>query len=660
MSESNDHIIHNIRPHYRSGRASLAREFFGPCLQACSQYRRAAGYFASSALITWTAALPRLALSTDVSIKVIASPQLSADDVQTLKDITDPGERRQYEEIVVERILDDIVRLAQEPGDRQTRAKIFAWLMANDRLTMRFAFATHISDSGIFHEKIGVFDFPGGDKVAFTGSANETISGHERNYESIDVYRNWILAEEERVNTKIEQFEEAWNNEAYGLSVHEPSARLLARIRTVAPDEIPRFAEPIAPEDEQSSPEDERRWRHQEEAVAAFLAKPAGILEMATGTGKTRTALKILSHLVQRKDIQAGIITTDGTDLLTQWAHEMDAWATSSGSKYVTYRHFGNYHELGNFVLDPVNAILVISREQLEKVLERLPADIRRKMIIVHDEVHGLGTPSMRKALAGEHRSFSYRLGLSATPERAYDSDGNKFIADEIGPTLFRFSLEDAIKRGVLCEFDYVPLEYHLTDDDRDRLRQVYTRQAARKYAGNPMSNEELWIELSKVYKTAEMKPLVFSRYLQRDATVLEHSIIFVETVEYGNRILEIIHRFTHLYRTYYADDEQSHLVEFSRGGIDCLITCHKISQGIDIRLLMAVVLFSAARSKLETIQRIGRCLRVDPSNPGKRARVVDFVRPDDDDEFLNADQERREWLHQLSLCRKEAENAAG
>ena len=103
-----------------------------------------------------------------------------------------------------------------------------------------------------------------------------------------------------------------------------------------------------------------------------------------------------------------------------------------------------------------------------------------------------------------------------------------------------------------------------------------------------------------------------------------------------------------------------SEIIEFSRGAIDCLVTCHKISQGIDIRLLKSVVLFSAARSKLETIQRIGRCLRVDPSNPDKRARVIDFVRPEkEEDEFPNADQERREWLLDLSLCRREVANGA-
>jgi superfamily II DNA or RNA helicase len=659
MSESETFLRDHLKSHYRSGRASLAEEFFAPCLQTCTTYRRAAGYFSSSALITWTAALPRLASSEEVSIKIIASPELSRADIDVLKSLADPAQRQLYEDIIVDKILDDICQWAEAPGNNQTRARIFAWLLANRRLDIRFAFPAHVEAPGIFHEKIGVFDFPSGDRVAFTGSANETLSGHARNYESIDVYRSWIPHEVDRVETKVEQFEEAWKNDAFGLDVRKPTEKTINRLRAVAPKAMPRNIPTDDSGVTETPPAEARRWRHQQDAVAAFLKTPAGILEMATGTGKTRTALKILSELTQAKSVSGAIVTTDGNDLLGQWANEVDAWALSSKSKFVTYRHFGAFHELGNFVLDPQNAILVVSRAQLHVALKRLPKPMRKSMIIIHDEVHGLGQPSMQRDLAGEHASFGYRLGLSATPERAYDADGNAFIASELGPTIFKFPLEEAIKRGVLCEFDYIPLDYDLTDNDKERLSKVFARQAARAHGGTPMSNEELWIELSRIYKTAEMKPDVFSRYLQRDASILENAIIFVETREYGERILEIVHPHTHLYRTYYADDEQNHLVLFSQGEIDCLVTCHKISQGIDIRLLRSVVLFSAARSKLETIQRIGRCLRVDPENPDKRARVVDFVRKNEDDDFPNADEERRDWLTLLSRSRREDDDHA-
>ena len=57
----------------------------------------------------------------------------------------------------------------------------------------------------------------------------------------------------------------------------------------------------------------------------------------------------------------------------------------------------------------------------------------------------------------------AFRLGLSATPDRKYDGDGNRFIEDEIGPVIFEFGLKDAIERSILCGFDYIDLEYEFS-----------------------------------------------------------------------------------------------------------------------------------------------------------------------------------------------------
>jgi len=395
-------------------------------------------------------------------------------------------------------------------------------------------------------------------------------------------------------------------------------------------------------------------WRHQDEAVADFLEQKSGVLEMATGTGKTRTALKILSALVNSRKVSGAIICTTGTDLLDQWRRELDQWAIKQSKPFRVLRHFSSYHELGDFSLDPEGAILIISREQLKKLFKRLPNEERPKLFIIHDEVHGLGSPSNKNQLAGEHKHFIYRLGLSATPEREYDEEGNKFILEEIGDVFFHFDLEDAIERGILCEFDYIPLTYTLTESDKQRIHNVYARQAVRAKEGNPMSDVELWIELSRVYKTAAQKPNVFFEYLTYNADVLKSSILFVEERAYGNRILDGIHGFTYLYRTYYAEDDRDNLLEFAAGKLDCLITCHRISQGIDIKSVQNIILFSSARAKLETIQRIGRCLRIDPNMQNKRARVVDFVlmQPDGEDQ-KSVDTDRYEWLLQISQTRR-------
>jgi len=121
--------------------------------------------------------------------------------------------------------------------------------------------------------------------------------------------------------------------------------------------------------------------------------------------------------------------------------------------------------------------------------------------------------------------------------------------------------------------------------------------------------------------------------------------------------VLRIVHRLRHDFHTYFSGEESGVLRRFAHGDLECLLTCHRLSEGIDIQDLRTVILFSSARARLETIQRMGRCLRVNPDDSTKMANVVDFIRiadisgaPDDD----NADQARREWLTELAAVRPE------
>ncbi|WP_088892403.1 DEAD/DEAH box helicase family protein [Leptolyngbya ohadii] len=651
--------IRGLLSHYRSGRNSLGRDFFSPCLKYCTGYQRAVGYFSSKALMAWLEALPRFATDS-IRIYLLISPELSTEDRAALEKAMDEVERQKLRQIAADRLIQEL--LDESTASESVQVRLFTWMVANDHLVLKFAFPEHVERPAIFHTKIGVFQFSWGDRVAFTGSANESEHGYERNYESIDVYRSWIDQDADRVTTKVEEFEEAWSGKADGLRVLPLSPELAALIRNKAPLEKPlntlnaEITPPAVKEKAAAYGQEQgdRKWRHQDEAVARFLAVKHGVLEMATGTGKTRTAIKVLTALDEQGQINGIIISTDGTDLLDQWRKEIEFWAVRRPQPYRVLRHFAQHHELGDFALNPKRAVLVISREQLASLFNRLDPDQKERLIIIHDEVHGLGSPSLRSQLAGQHQAFGYRLGLSATPEREYDQEGTQFIFAEIGGVFFQFGLQEAIERGILCEFDYVPLAYSLTDGDRQRLRQVYAKRSARQREGKPMTKQELWTELARVYKTAEKKPEIFAEFLQKNSHIIESAILFVEDRAYGEPILEILQHYTHRYRTYYAEDDRRNLIDFSRGKIDCLITCHRISQGIDIRNLKNVILFSSARARLETIQRIGRCLRSDPNFPAKRATVIDFVRSAEDDEGeFNADDDRCIWLSELAQIRR-------
>ena len=268
-----------LEPHYRTGAGDLAAGFFSPCLQVATLYRRAAGYFSSTALLTWMEALPRLVQGDDLEVRLIAAPELTSQDKAVLAELVAEEKRAEYRRLVVERMLDEVLALAENPADAGVRARIFAWLVANDRLDIRFAFAKHIEAPGIFHEKMGVFDFTGGVQVAFTGSANETLGGHRRNYESIDVYRTWVAGDAGRVATKVAQFDEAWENEAEGLDVERAERRDGRTAACQGPAHATwRAGGSRRPTGWRTGAGGTRRKRSR-----SFLEQRSGVLEMATG-----------------------------------------------------------------------------------------------------------------------------------------------------------------------------------------------------------------------------------------------------------------------------------------------------------------------------------------------------------------------------------------
>lgn len=389
--------------------------------------------------------------------------------------------------------------------------------------------------------------------------------------------------------------------------------------------------------------------------ASIFLESERGILNMATGTGKTRTALRICKELIAKRAIDTIIISCDGTDLLDQWYKELLKLVAQEKVDWLILRHYDSHHQSEKFRNNPVKKIMLSTRQQLYLAISSLNKNVAKKTLLIHDEVHRLGSEGNQEKLNGFSDAIRYRLGLSATPEREYDSAGTQFIFNHIGPIIFNFTLEDGIRKGILSPFNYFPIPYQLTAIDRGRLRDVHKRKAASEKAGNPMSDEEFWNKLATVYKTAEGKIPAFREFIAQHEEMLERCIVFVETKEYGEQILEIIHRHHTDFHTYYGGENPDLLMRFATGEIECLLTCHRLSEGIDIQSLQNVILISSAKARLETIQRIGRCLRIDPNNPEKIANVIDFIRDgNEDDNELNADQERQIYLSQLAGIRPE------
>lgn len=622
------HDYPNIPLFLNTSDNNFTLELYEPCFKWAKRYDRGVGYFTSGWIAKNAHGLSQFA-SNGGTARWITSPILDAKDLESLSNgVLEP------KDIDLVSILKKDVKEIQKLLEEETLNSI-SWLIYDGILEFKFAIPTKKLNGGDFHDKFGIF-YGEDEIVSFNGSVNDSIKG-ESNYESIKVFPTW-KGLNEFVENDINRFEKIWNNFDENLTVYDlPSAikEEVFKLRTLK--------RPYKLSDKQ---QEINKWRHQEDAIREFLKVGNGILEMATGTGKTRTALSIVNILINNDSIKSAVITVSGTDLLEQWTKE-----AGLRTKLKVFKQFANYKDIANFLLNPTDSILVISREFLIENIDFLKKRIANNSIIICDEVHGLGSERLVEKLSGKLQLFKYRLGLSATPEREFDDVGNKFIEEEIGYKIFEFSLVDAIKRGILCEFDYTALEYKLTEEDRTKAQSIIASFNAKKKAGELVSNENLYRDLAKIKKVSKAKLPVFYSFLQKNNEILSRSIIFVETKEFGKDVQDIIIRYESNYHTYYGEDDRENLIRFSNGELNCLITSKRISEGIDITSVNNIILFSADKAKVQTIQRIGRSLRLDFSNPKKRAFVLDFVQISDSE---NSDKERSSWLNEIAKTRAE------
>ena len=610
-------------------------ELYTPCFKWAERLDRGVGYFTSGWLEYNISGLSDFA-SRGGKIRLITSPILSNIDSDAI--IASESASDDYSKF--ENALNNSVAALE----REMKADIlnaFSWMLYDGIIELKFAIPCEKLSDGNFHDKFGIF-YKGTEALSFSGSINDSKHGFA-NYESLKVFKTWA-GTVEYVEADILRFEKLWHGQDKNLKIYNIPTAIKERIFTLRSSDRP-YKNTSAPAN---------KWEHQDKAVDCFLEKEHGILAMATGTGKTITAIKIMTKLFEDNRIKRVVITMYGNDLLDQWAKQM----REKFSDKQIYCHYNSQKAMNKFIMHPDNSILLISRDannlvKLLDVLDKAPGNYKNDTLFLFDEVHGAGSGSLVENLAGRISPYRYRLGLSATPEREYDDDGNDFLLNEIGEVIFEFSLQDAIRKGILCEFNYIPLPYELTEAEKQKKKKIIAAFNTKKENGEDVDESELYTQLSLVNKTAINKIDGFESFISEHPELLEKSIIFVQTMDYGLLLQPVLTKYTNKYHTYYADDEKINLENFADGKIDCLLTCKKVSEGIDISSVTNIFLFASDRSRLVTTQRIGRALRLDKNNPDKVANVIDFIIEDNESDN-NSDQERADWLSELAKTRRE------
>ena len=655
-----------IKDQYRTtvDRTKVVSEFYEPCLRLSKCYYRAAGFYSSGSLLHWVKALIHFKDPLK-KVKLLTSPLLSNHDQTLILDINDENEKLKFQSKKLEEIIDDASTNLKHPNI----SNIFKWLIANEKLEIRFALPKHTINSDDFHDKYGIFEFDNDTKIAFDGSANETLNGLLYKSETIPVHRSWINDEVKRINTIKNNFDLDWNGNNNGLEIKTLPEALRDKIFKTAPNEIEDEIKSIYENYPIINKNTEYfdsflnitndRYLFQKKIRDKFIKKKNGYLELATGTGKTYLALGVLAQLFTDNSIDKAIIVTPGNALTYQWKkkHLSDFIKSRRNDDHILYvsdeTNKNRKKEIKEFFLAPTKNykhILLTNASDYIEILKEAQKHPSDRTLLIFDEVHRLPEPKRKEQTQGLHSIFGYKMGLSATIENEYDPEQKNFIVNEIGDCIAKYDLKDAIKDGVLSPFNYHCFEYSLNSDELAQIRYLITLKDS-KDANKRISDEVFAQRCAKVHGKAINKREIIIDYFNKNKKNLEYLnksfLFFLEHEDYRD-LINFFNQYIKCRAVDGSSSDEEAINDFRNGVLDSLLLCKKASEGISIDELNSVFLFHTDASRRMTIQRLGRALRIGENKT--RANVFDFILVSNDGtKIKETDQKRREWLADLA-----------
>ena len=618
----------SLQSEYRSDGANLVTDFYTPCLRNATQYWRAVGYFTSNGL-----ALNVKGLSSFIrhggQMNLVTGPKLMSDDIEAI--------RRGYnaKEGNIDSSFDcDFEKVSDN------RLMFLTWLITHDHLDIKIACPSDSSTTyphAIYHEKTGVFLDGNNNAVAFSGSSNETVGGLLNNFESIDVHWSWDDTQE-RVQQKVDNFKRLWNNNTDKLKVigflSAVAEELLIHqtvyeTRQVETTDKPEIIEQTVP----YLPKDIVLRKYQSEAIDAWFENGyRGLWEMATGTGKTITALSALARLREENGHLFVLIACPYQHLVDQWYEEAVRFGFEPILAYKNSATWVNRLNTAlvryNYGVSDIVCTITTQTTFIAETMQKLLSKLKRGAVLIADEVHHLGAERSRKRLTDV---FNYRLGLSATPNRWFDASGTTALRTYFGDTVYEFSLDKAIKMGYLCPYYYHPHLVELTDDEFEAYERL-TERISKLYhqvESGEISEalERLLIKRATLLNRAENKLTKLAELLTDKTDSLHHTLFYCAS----GRIVPVLELLTALglrvakfTAEESATERQELLKMFASGHLQALVAMKCLDEGVDVPSTRTAYILASSSNPKEFIQRRGRILR---QSPGKEhAEIHDLI----------------------------------
>ena len=639
--------IEAIKPLYLTPNENISREVLIPGYQEAESADCMVGFFSSSSLSLVAPGLATYLHRTDKPLRLIISPHLSDWDIQAME-----GGIFGEEEII-NGFFDSIFTSEEQLVNFTLRSLSF--LIKENRVEIKIA----LLKDALFHLKVWLFHLDIG-TFAVHGSTNFTLSGISRNKEQISISKSWVDNTQSYTTTILEdQFDSLWTN-------NEMDCKVIALPMAISDKLVKKYSNGERPTENElaalyqkaesgNQPDPNRQefiipkglvydsgpYQHQGKAVDAWKAnKYRGILSMATGSGKTITAMIGSFKLWKELGSLVVVITAPYIPLLNQWEEEVKLFGldptnlsgVSAAQKAKTIARIRRRLDTQQSSIE----VIIISQKSLngEDFVKEL-SKITTKSLLIGDEVHNLGSSGFQVSAP---TFYDYRMGLSATPIRQYDSEGTDFLLDYFGRIVFEYSLEEAIN-SCLVPYDYHIHPVMLTEDEMDRWSEITHQIKSNNW--RLVDNEpdavlqSLFRKRRLILESAENKILTLKNLLSKQVkSDLKHTLIYCTDKNPGQmlEVNSILNESKITFRKI-TDEESSDVKltkaiirDFKEGDIQVLTAKRVLDEGVNIPQISRAYILASTTVERQWVQRRGRLLRRSPDTGKTKSVIHDFV----------------------------------
>lgn len=612
---------------YSSDVRDINLMFYNPALAEAERYDRITAYFNSKSFITAASGLTEF-IKSGGKIRLI------------LDTLTDGRDKKAVEGEIQDEIIRDLEDIEEEVVE--DHVALLAWLLDENRLEIKIA--KEVTKNSLVHQKIGLMVDNEGNRLAFSGSVNETFSGWQNNIEELDIYKGWIDGQNPYVQDKEETFQRFWWNKSAKVEVYELNQAVKDEIIRYKPESREELEDSINNIESYQRKEDSEELvprYYQDEAIYSWKENGyKGIWKMATGTGKTLTAVWGLEKLLEEESPVLTVVVCPFKHLIEQWREELEDQGLGTISTN-DYRWESELESRMNHLVsgteDTVILLTTYGKYYKEDFKDRI-SDYSVKKLLIADEVHSAGAPTHSKGLTAQ---YDFRLGLSATPERYMDEEGTDIIMDYFGGVVQDYGLEKAIKEGHLSEYEYHVKEVDLKEDERKKYLEN-TKKIATLMNRDDLSEDErssletLLRKRSNILKKAENKKDAFREVLEN--IDVEKTIVFSQDGEQLGKINSIMDEEGVMYSNFTGEENnrqrKKRAQSLKEDKIDALSAMNVLDEGFDLPAAKKAIILSSTGNKAQYIQRRGRVLRVpDTDGEEQNAVIYDFfVFPGEED----------------------------